>query len=536
MLQADTKSRLAGWVLESALTAIIAVSVWWLWSRLPLPRLGQEQMWFSLGWLVALGVGAAWRALWPQPQGDEAHHLLRAGTCSSGALVLGVIFVALLVAAPALGNYKLWLGVVYLLGVTLSLASLTLRLRSQLAARTRREALSALTGVAISFMACLLILPWVRPDLTAQWPPPPAGLWRPLAAAALWGGVAGASLLVARLLGGDRRLSWMVFLAVGLGPGPALAVSWLPLAPLALGCAIMAGLAVLRLIMVRGGEAAAGAPGGGARPLSFYWLLRALMLIWWGVGVAITLAAAWWYPRVGAMFLDADWLRAVAMGAFLVGCVGLLAEYALPLLGREESLSLGQDRKVVGIFCSCLAFLAALSPFLLMQPPARADLPPYFAEGARAVLLEKETTLDPGNPEVLLKPPTWLTGLSRVFVISYLTNGAGVAQDQSVAQLIATDEQDLPHVYQLRAGVDTAEWALERRETGLAARHRPGRLAATWIVYTATGEAFRAHSYLTGLYLGRRVERLTSVRLKYLYKNKPGAEPVKLVLKRVFLY
>lgn len=171
-----------------------------------------------------------------------------------------------------------------------------------------------------------------------------------------------------------------------------------------------------------------------------------------------------------------------------------------------------------------------------MQPPARADLPPYFAEGARAVLLEKETTLDPANPQVELKPPTWLTGLSRVFVISYLTDGAGVAQDQPVAQLIATDEQDLPHVYQLRAGVDTAEWALERRETGLNARHRPARLAATWIVYTATGEAFRAHSYLTGLYLGRRVERLTSVRLRYRYKNPPGAEPVKLVLKRVFLY
>ncbi|MCF8032581.1 MAG: hypothetical protein K9K69_03395 [Desulfarculaceae bacterium] len=518
------------------MAVVIAVSVWWLWSRLNMPSLGQEKIWFSLGWLVALGLGAAWRALWPQPPGDEAHHLLRAGTCSYGALLLGVVFVALLLGAKSLGNYKLWLGVVYLGGVTLSLASLTLRLRSQFAAKPRKEALSALTGAAISFMACLLILPWVRPDLTALWPPPLADLMQPLSGAALWGGVAGASLLVVRLLGGDRRLSWMVYLAVGLGPGPSLAVSWLPVLPLGLGCAILAGLAVLRLIMVRGGSSSPEMASSPARPLSFYWLLRALMLIWWGVGAAVTLAAAWWYPRVGAMFLEADWLRAVGMGAFVVTCVGLLAEYALPLLGRSEGVPLGPERKVVGIFCSVLTFLAALSPFLLMKPPANAALPPYFAEGARAVLLEPETVLSPDNPSVELKPPTWLTGLSRVFVISYLSNGAKVEQGQAVAQLIASDEQDMPHVYQLRAGIDTAEWTLDQREMSLVARHSPARLAATWLIYTASGEAFRAHSYLTGLYLGRRVERLTSVRLRYLYKNKPGEEPVKLVLRRVFLY
>ncbi|MCB2226933.1 MAG: hypothetical protein KQH53_09660 [Desulfarculaceae bacterium] len=527
---------MAGWVLESALAVVIALSVWWLWSRLALPSMGQEKIWFSLGWLVALGLGAAWRALWPQPKGDEAHHLLRAGTCSYGALLLAVVFVALLVGAESLGNYKLWLGVVYLGGVTLSLASLTLRLRSRLAAKPRQEAFSALAGAAIAFMACLLILPWVRPDLTALWPPPAGEMWQPLAAAALWGGVAGSSLLVVRLLGGGRRLSWMVYLAVGLGPGPALAVSWLPLIPLGLGCAIMAGLAALRLIMMRGTTPGVTGEGGPAQPLSFYWLLRSLMLIWWGVGAAVTLAAAWWYPRVGAMFLEADWLRAVAMGAFVVTCVGLLGEYALPLLGRSEGVPLGPERKVVGIFCSVLAFLAAMSPFLLMQPPAGAALPPYFAEGARAVLLEPETVLGPDKREVELKPPTWLTGLSRVFVISYLSNGAKVKQGETIAQLIATDEQDLPHVYQLRAGIDTAEWALDQRELSLEARHRPARLASTWLIYTATGESFRAHSYLTGLYLGRRVERLTSVRLRYLYKNPPGEPPVKLVLRRVFLY
>lgn len=517
---------------------MVAASVWWLWPRLDLPRLGHEQEWFSLGWLLALGLGAAWRALWPQPRGDEAHHLLRAGTCSSAALGLALVFVVLLAGAGGLGNYKLWLGIVYLGGVTLSLASLTLRLRSEISSRPEGDLLALLAGAAISFTACLLVLPWVRPDLTAQWPPPAGALLMPLASAALWGGVAGATLPVVRLLGGSRRLAWIIFLAVGLGPGPALAVSWLPLAPLAAACATMVGLAALRLLSPRSRRPAIRLPGQDpdSQPLSFYWLLRGLMLIWWGVGAAVTLAAAWWYPRVGAMFTDADWLRAVALGAFMVTCVGLLAEYAQPLLGRSETPRLGRDRKVVGVYCSFLALLAALSPFLLMRPPTNAHLPSYFADGARAVLLRDEMVLGPHNPEVEFKPPTWLTGLSRVFVISLLSDGAQVEQGQVLAQLIATDEQDLPHIYQLRAGIDTAEWALDKRELGLVARHRPGRLASTWIVYTASGEAFMAHDYFTGLYLGGRVERLTSVRLRYLYKNPPGKPPVTLVLRKVFLY
>jgi len=517
---------------------VVAGSVWWLWPRLDLPRLGHEQQWFSLGWLLALGLGAAWRALWPQPRGDDAHHLLRAGTCSSAALGLGVVFVVLLAGSLGLGNYKLWLGIVYLGGVTLSLASLTLRLRSEISARPEGELLAMLAGAAISFAACLLVLPWVRPDLTALWPPPAGELLTPLASAALWGGIAGATLPVVRLLGGDRRLAWIIFLAVGLGPGPALAVSWLPLAPLAGVCAILGGLASLRLISPRARRAAVqhAEQGEQIRPLSFYWLLRGLMLIWWGVGAAVTLAAAWWYPRVGAMFTDAIWLRAVGLGAFMVTCVGLLAEYAQPLLGRSDSPRLGRDRKVVGIFCSVLVLLAALSPFLLMQPPANAHLPSYFADGARAVLLHEETVLGPHNPEIEFKPPTWLSNLSRVFVISLLSDGTHVEQGQVVAQLIATDEQDLPHIYQLRAGIDTAEWDLDKREMSLEAGHRPARLASTWIVYTASGEAFMAHDYFTGLYLGRRVERLTSVRLRYLYKNKPGKPPVTLVLRKVFLY
>ncbi len=509
--------------------------MFWLWPRLALPRLGQEEVWFSLGWLVALAVPAAWRAIWPQPTSDQTHQLLRAGALSSGSLILAGFFVVLLLGGSQLGNYKLWLGITYLGGITFSLASLTLRLAGQMAARPQKGLLAALAAGGISFIACLLILPWVRPDLTAQWPPSPPELAEPLLAAALWGGISGAALLAVRLLGGRRRMAWFVYLAVGLGPGPALAVSWFKLLPLGLAFLIMAGLASLSLLSGRRGAAATGEDVQ-PQPMAFYWLLRALMLVWWGVGAAVTLAVAWWHPQVEAMFTSVDWLRAVALGAFLVACVGLLAEYSMPLLGRTRAFDLGPDRKVAGVFCSALAFMAALSPFLLMAPPENPAFPEMFAERGRAVLLDKPISLGPDNPEVELRSPTWLSDLSRVFVISLLSSGAEVKQGQSVAQLVATDDADLPHIFQIRAGIDTAEWDLEKRAVATRARHRPARLASTWLVYTPKGEAFRAHDYYTGLYLGRTVKRLKNLRLRYLYNNPPGRPPVTLVLKTIFVY
>jgi hypothetical protein len=527
-------NRVLGWALETALALLLSLVVLWLWPRLNLPRLGQEQVWFCLGWFIALAVPAAGRALWPQPTSDPAHQLLRAGTCSAGALLLGFLFVILLLAGAQLGNYKLWLGLTYLGGITLSLASLTLRLKSHLAGRPHRGLLTSLVAAGISFAACLLILPWVRPDLAAQWPPPLRSLAAPLLAALLWGGISGLTLLVAGLLAGRRRMAWFVYLAVGLGPGPALAESWFKLLPLALAFLVLAGLASLNLL--RRQERRAELVPEQAPPQPFYWLLRTLMLAWWGVGTAVTLAVAWWYPRVDAMLTSVYWLRAVGLGVFLVICGGVLAEYSLPLLGRSRSFSLGPNQKVAGIFCSSLALLAALAPFLLLSPPRNPHLPKIFSERSRAVILDQPVPLGPNNPEIELTTPTWLSGLTRIFVISLLDNAAQVKQNQSVAQLVATDDQGLPHIFLLRAGIDSAEWDLQRREIATIAQHHLARRASTWLVYTAKGEAFRGHDYYSGLYLGRTINRLQSVRLRYLYRNPPGRPPVTLVIKRIFVY
>ncbi len=531
-LTAPSRARI---ILQTSLALAVGAAVSGLWPLTGLPRLGREEAWFALGWVLLLALPSDVAAPGPEglttPEGGEPSLSPRA--CANAALLAGGLFVALLVAGRELGNYKLWLGLVYLGAINLRLAGLSLELRQALPPHPRRDLHLALAIAGLTALAGLLMIPWVRPDLAAAWPPPLPGSLRPLAGSLLWGGIVGVLFLDLRLWGLSPRAAWLIFLALGLGPGPALAVSWFRLLPLALALLVLAALGLPRLLRPPApGPATLPAP----EPLPLYWLVRALLLLWWGVGAAFTLALAWWQPRADALVSDSIWLRGVGLGAFLVACAGLLAEYSLPLLGRPELTGLqGRQGKAQGVILSSLAILAALSPMLLARSPAtESELAPFPSE-SRAELLAQPRTLDPGHPEMELKAPSWVSGISRIFVVSLLAHGGEVAQGEAVAQLVATDDQDIPHIFSLRAGVDTAEWALNKREVANSTRHAQARPAQTWQVFEPTGEAFRAQSYYTGLFLGSEVHRLKTVTLRYLYKNPPGRHAVTLEVRRVFL-
>jgi len=527
------RGRILTWALQTSLALLLGAAVYFVWPRLDLPRLGREEYWFSLGWLIILAAPAAWRLLGRPGEHYEPPQTIQADVCGHASFFSAALFVGLLMFAPSLGNYKLWLGIVYLAGLTLRLAGLTLGLREYLLSHPDRHLVTALGAFAITTLACLLIIPWIRPDLTAVWPPVPEKFFSLVLAGLLWGGISGAVFLGLRLWVRGQRVAWLGYLAVGLGPGPALAVTWFDLVPLAVTFLALAGFAILSALHAKT-KMAAGMDG--PYPITLYWLLRAMMLLWWGCGAALALAAAWWQPHLDSLFAQSIWLRALGLGGFLVVCVGVLAEYSLPLLGWTGSGNAGRERKPLGVILSALALLAAFIPLLFTDPPQKQRLPQEFAERARAELLASPVVLDAANPEIILKAPTWLNRVSHIFVVSHLSQGTAVPQGTAVAQVVATDDMDLPYIFNLTAGIDTAEADLDRRATAVLAKHQAARHERTWTVYTATGEAYNAHSFFAGLFLGRAINQLKSLRLRYLpQKNWKGAQP-KLTIQRVFVY
>ncbi len=89
---------------------------------------------------------------------------------------------------------------------------------------------------------------------------------------------------------------------------------------------------------------------------------------------------------------------------------------------------------------------------------------------------------------------------------SHLVYGAGVPQGAPVAVVHAVFEDGSTERLTLRAGVETAEWALDR--PGSAARHgRPPAIARSW---TVGDEGFRGHTYRATLPL-RPAGRLTEL-------------------------
>ncbi len=529
-----TESAAGRWgeALEAGLGLTLAGLVWQVWPWTRLPRLGREEVWFALAWLVLLALPALVDLAGLVPAACRRPESARARACRRGTFALGMIFLALLLSGRELGNYKLWLGAVYLAAVNLRLTGLTMDLALAPEDRGRAGLLrvaACLTGVAL--LAGLLLAPWARTDLVLDGWPGLRSLARVGGGALLWGLTCGGVYLALRLYGVQARGAWLSFLALGLGLGPALALTWPPLWQLALPLPLLLALSLPRLL--RPLPPAETPDPEEAVPL--YWLLRAMVLLWWGLGVVITLALAWWRPEVGLALEQATWLRAVGLGAFLVVCAGLLAAYSLPLMGRQEWSEPGPGSRLLGTLVSALALLVALAPLLMMNRPQSEPEGAEILSLSRAELLQAPVHLGPDNPEVVLKVPSWLNNVSRVLVVSLLANGVQVQENQTVAQVIVLDDQGVPHVFNLQAGVDTAEWALTKRAVSLSARHSAAPVAQSWLVHDPSGETFSAQSYLSGLFLGAKLNRAESVTVRYLYENPDNAIPVGLEVRRVAL-
>ena len=144
--------------------------------------------------------------------------------------------------------------------------------------------------------------------------------------------VCGSSLIIVQAVYRNRRNAWIVFLAIALGVMPSLAVTWF--SPFGCGIAALAAfvLALLANLRIKSGQTRRGPVA--QEQAAVYWLLRALMLLWWGAGLAISLEVAWWQPNVEQLFSEAGWLRLLGFGAFLVTCLSA-AGGVFPALDRR---------------------------------------------------------------------------------------------------------------------------------------------------------------------------------------------------------
>lgn len=521
------------WVLETAMALVITQAMLIAWptqGKAVWP--GPDAIWFALGWLVLLALPATWRLFLKKEPKAKIPQTMNPEVCGQAAFFMAFAFVILLLAGQKLGNFKLWLGIVYLLAIILRLAGVSLRLRAYILTHPEKEIAPALVVAAISALAAILLIPWVRPDLAAVWPPVTRELAILLGKALLWGGISGAAFLNWRLYVGRERTAWLLYLAIGLGPGPTLAVTWFYPAPMAIALLILGATAFFRYISPKRTPMTRRSP----KPVSLYWLLRSMTLLWWGLGACLALASAWWQPHMESLFSQAVWVRALLLGGFLVICLGVLAEYSLPLFGRPGTMT-GSDkeRKVLGVVLSALALLGSL-PMLLFTPPWQDPVKPKeYEKQAIFDLIEEPITLDAQNTSLDLTPPLSLGGFTHVYVVSRMENAPQVPQGTTVARLTVNYDLDPRRTFNLRAGIDTAEGDLAKRDIAVNAKHRPARVADSRIIFSKAGEAYASQSFVTGLFLGQRVNRIYSLLIS-LSVLEGEDKDLKLHISRIFAY
>lgn len=521
------------WALETGMSLVIAVTILIAW---PNPKamgpIQPDAIWFGLGWLLLLALPSIWRLFLKKEPKARIPQTMNPEACGQAAFFMALVFVILLLASQNLGNFKLWLGIVYLLAIILRLAGTSLRLRAYILSNPEKEITPTLAAAAISALAAILLIPWVRPDLSTVWPPESQELAVLLGKALLWGGISGAAFINWRLYVGRERTAWLLYLAIGLGPGPTLAVTWFSPAPMTIALVILVALAFFRYI----GPHRASVPKDSTKPVSLYWLLRSMTLVWWGLGGCLALASAWWQPHMDTLFSQAVWVRALLLGGFLVTCLGVLAEYSLPLFGRSGAMT-GSDRerKVLGVVLSALALLSSL-PLLLFTPPWQDPVTPKEYENQAIFdLIEKPVTLDASNTSLDLTPPLSLGGFTHVYVVSRLENASQVPQGTTVARLTVDYDLDPRRTFNLRAGIDTAEGDLAKRDIAVRVKHHPPRIAESQVVFSRAGEAYVSQTFVTGLFLGHRVNRIYSLLIS-LSALEDGNKNLKLHISRIFAY
>jgi hypothetical protein len=224
----------------------------------------------------------------------------------------------------------------------------------------------------------------------------------------------------------------------------------------------------------------------------------------------LTLARDW--PREAAVDLGFGNLAAVMGRSSANGYLPLV-----PQRTRDALLGMNEAGLLPGAFFRTSPTLLERLGIRVVQAPVAALRAPADGAGLGEVL---DLPLEAERPRLLPVPRAFAT---EVRLATWMADAVGVPQGQPVAEVAVRLASGSELVYSLRAGVETAEWALDRADVRRLARHRKPRVESS---FRGKDQGFDGHRYLAVLDLGGRY-LVDGLRLR-----RRAADPGQLYLHR----
>jgi hypothetical protein len=224
----------------------------------------------------------------------------------------------------------------------------------------------------------------------------------------------------------------------------------------------------------------------------------------------LTLAREW--PR-SALDLGFGNLASVIGRSSAVGYDPLV-----PLRTREAFPGMSTAGLLPGAFFRSSAARLERLGVRLVQAPAEALVVTADAQGLGEAL---DLVLEAGRPRLLPVPSGFAT---EVRLATWMDEAVGMPQGEVVAWVNVRLASGRELRFPLRAGLETAEWAIDRADVRPLVRHR--KPAVAWS-FREEGADFEGHRYLALLDLGGRYQ-IDGVRLErrpgpaHLYISKAG--------------
>ncbi|HEY5906487.1 MAG TPA: hypothetical protein VIZ31_00510, partial [Vicinamibacteria bacterium] len=167
----------------------------------------------------------------------------------------------------------------------------------------------------------------------------------------------------------------------------------------------------------------------------------------------------------------------------------------VPRRTRDALVGMNEAGLLPGAFFRASPTLLERLGIRVVQVPMAELSVPADAAGLGEVL---DLPLEAGRPRLLPTPRAFAT---EVHLATWMADAVGVPQGQPVAEVIVRLASGRELRYPLRAGVETAEWALERADVRPLVRHRRPRVYSS---FREPGQDFDGHRYLAVLDLHGR--------------------------------